>query len=181
MKNTTSILLTIICLIIVIPASNAVSENNLRLPSIDGIFSAGPYYNEASKSYFELRRNNNSTWEEDALEAKSHIFKKTPGRLATIATPQTHSFLVSKFTFEEDTWLGLQFLCENSTFEWSDGSAPVSNNFSNWDMTLKIRNYNCENNKYINGYIKKNSFNWLLGTSDKKSNFYLVEYPTGKK
>lgn len=180
MKIITSLIFAVICVIIA-PAQNALSENSRRLPSVDGIFSAGPYYNRSSMSYFELRRSNNITWEQASHAAENHIFKNTPGRLATIATTKTHSFLLTKFSFEEDTWLGLQFFCENSELKWTDGSSPISNNFSNWDTSIEKQNYNCAHKKYVSGYIKNHGVNWQIGNSDKRSNFYLVEYPTVKK
>ena len=152
------------------------AQSHDRIPSEDGVLSAGPYYNPSSKSYFELRRKNNITWDQAALAVKMLKYKNISGRLATIANPSTHSFLVKKFTFSENTWLGLQLFCKDLTLKWSDGSSPHTNNFSNWNETIEKVTYHCEKVDYISAYIKSNSYKWKLGDTDKRSNFYLVEY-----
>ena len=72
-------------------------------PSFDGGIAAGPYYNPASKSYYELRRlpiliarteQYSRKWSAINKFSQSLYLGKTQGRLATISNADTHYFLL---------------------------------------------------------------------------------------
>jgi hypothetical protein len=170
-----------ICLFLMSPMQFSYSDTSLRAPSVDGIFSAGPYYNTKSKSYFELRRGNGFTWEVANEITKNLKYKNTPGQLAIIDSPQTHSFLVKHFQFLENTWIGLQFFCESSKSIWVNGSSLSSNNFSNWALDIDDISLLCIGKQYVPTFILQGSMNWSFPTETTRPDFYLVEYPTGKK
>ena len=172
---------TIFCLSFLLPMESGITDTNRRFPSEDGAFTAGPYYSSSTKSYFELIRNNGKTWSEAQSLASTHKFKNTSGRLAVIDRPGVHRFLVGKFAFLQDTWIGLRFFCENSTLIWTNGNGGKGSYFSNWSQTTPKTNLSCPQTGYLYTFINQNAFDWDLGTWQKTANYTLIEYPTGRR
>ncbi|MCP5382864.1 MAG: hypothetical protein H6912_10920 [Kordiimonadaceae bacterium] len=175
------LLSVIISLSAILPISMGITDTNRRFPSEDGAFTAGPYYSSTTKSYFELIRNNGQTWDEAQALASTHKFKNTSGRLAVIDRPEVHRFLVGKFAFMQDTWIGLRFFCEDSILVWSNGTSGRGSYFSNWSHNTQKTNLSCPQTGYLYTYINGNAFDWDLASWQKTSNYVLIEYPTGKK
>jgi len=170
-----------VCLLLLSAMDPGLADTSRRSPSNDGTYTAGPYYNSTTKSYFELVRINSTSWQEAYSEANSRKFKNTSGRLAIISRPETHRFLVRQFTFLQDTWIGLRLICENSKQEWVSGLSQTGNIFSNWSQTNEQTTLSCPETGYLYTYINANAFDWTLANSDESSNYTLIEYPTGKR
>lgn len=168
-------------ILLFLPLQLSSADQNRRTPSEDGTFTAGPFYNSATKSYFELVRINAASWDDARNAAENRKYKKTSGRLAVINRPETHMFIVKNFLFTEDTWLGLRFFCEDSKLEWADGPSHASARFSYWHAGAEHTDLSCPETGYLSTHINRNAFDWNLATWDKRSNFSLVEYPTGHK
>ncbi len=162
-------------------AHAAYADTNRRTPSEDGTFTAGPYYNSATKSYFELVRTESNTWQQASMTAASHRFKGISGRLATINRPETHLFIVRNFIFPERTWIGLRFFCEDSDLVWSDGQSHKAAKFSNWNAMTRLNGVDCTDRGYIATFINANAFDWSLNILDGRANLLLIEYPTGRQ
>jgi|TARA_R110002096_G_scaffold416576_3_gene619715 hypothetical protein len=172
---------TLFCLSLFAPCVQSLADTSRRSPSDDGTFTAGPYYNSATRSYFELIRNNFYTWDQAEDEAANHSYKNTPGRLAVIDRPETHRFLVRNFTFLQDTWIGLRFFCEESTLFWPDGISHQGKPFSNWSITSEHRNLTCPQTGYLYTIINRNAFDWTLAQWNVEAQYTLIEYPTGRR
>ena len=157
------------------------ADTTRRSPSNDGTFSAGPYYNEATKSYFELIQTNRITWREASILASNHRHKNTPGRLATINRPETHLFIVQSFNFTNNAWIGLRFFCEDSNLEWADGTSHIGARFSNWSPNAQMVNVMCAERGYVASYINRGAFDWGLNVNNQTNSQVLIEYPTGRK
>lgn len=158
------------------------ADQTRRAPSDDGVFTAGPYYNPATKSYFELIRTSDElNWAGAYNEAKNHKFKNTVGHLATISRPETHLFLIKSFSFLNDTWIGLRFYCDNSALIWTDGALHPRKSFDNWGEIEGQANINCAANDYQGTFINAPVLQWQLADNTKFSAYILVEYSTGKR
>lgn len=168
-------------LILTFTSSGSLADTSRRSPSDDGAFTAGPYYNSATQSYYELVRISPKTWEEAQIEATLYNHKGTSGHLATISRPETHMFIVRNFIFTENTWIGLQFTCEDSSLTWSNGLSHAGNNFSNWDDGVRSTRLLCSTDEKLVTFINGGAFNWALQTSDTIAGLILIEYPTGRE
>ncbi len=157
------------------------ADTSRRSPSDDGAFTAGPYYNSATQSYFELVRVSPKTWPEAQYEATLYSHNGTPGRLAVISRPETHMFIVRNFIFNENTWIGLEYDCETSTLIWNNGIAVARNDFSNWDPEARTQVTLCENAESLHTFINGGAFDWSLSTSNTFADLILIEYPTGRR
>lgn len=172
---------TLFLFLLLLPVELSIADTNRRTPSEDGTFTAGPFYNSATQSYFELVRINAASWDAAHMAAANRKYKKTSGRLAVINRPETHMFIVKNFLFTEDTWLGLRFFCEDSKLEWADGPSHKAARFSYWRAGAEHTDLSCPQTGYLATHINRNAFDWDLGTWEKRANFSLVEYPTGRK
>ncbi len=166
-------------LVLIFPIASSLSDTNRRSPSDDGVFTAGPYYNSATQSYYELIRIGAKTYAEAEIEAALYKHNDTPGQLATISRPETHMFIVRNFVFTENTWIGLKFGCEDSSLTWSDGKSHAGNNFSNWSPDARNSGSMCVADEYLPAFINANAFDWSLDTTAGFAELILVEYPTG--
>lgn len=160
---------------------NVWADQTRRAPSDDGLFTAGPYYNPATRSYFELIRTDAFDWDEAYAESKNHKYKNTIGQLATISRPETHLFLINSFSFLNDTWIGLRFFCEKSRLEWTGGVRHPRNSFDNWKEVEGQNNITCPKNDYRGTFINAPVLKWQLADDSKSSNYILLEYTTGKR
>jgi len=93
-------------------ASLSFAEVGRKTPSNDGFITAGPYYNPASKSYFEMVHVTDMVtrpdWENVQEEAQKRFFKNTQGRLATVKNLETHQFITKTFK-AGNFFIGLQY------------------------------------------------------------------------
>lgn len=165
------------------------AEVGRKAPSDDGLVSAGPYYNPASKSYFELWRMQKipgmqTRWFGARDLAEQKMFKNTQGRLAVVKDLKTHQFLIRTFK-ADDYWIGLQYFCKSGTLKWIDGSDATATNFSAWDTQWSNTNIRCDAKGYMPvHYTSKTavgSLRWRASGPNKGYTMYLVEYPTGKE
>lgn len=169
------------CICLFSAGAKSLADTSRRSPSDDGTFTAGPYYNSATQSYFELVRNDSYTWNEAEAEAANHSYKNTAGRLAVIDRPETHRFLVKNFIFLQDTWIGLRFFCEESTLLWPDGISHQGKAFSNWSISSEQRNLSCPQTGYLYTFINGRAFDWTLADWNGSAQYTLLEYPTGRR
>ncbi len=177
-----------VCLLLILSQTSfSVAEVRRKTPSIDG-GSAGPYYNPASKSYFELILMPNvygtQRWRHAKANAQKKIFKNTQGRLAIIKNLATHQFILRNFK-SKNYWIGLQYFCNSKTLKWVDGSGVSGSDFTAWaskwfrlnDTCSSSRGYmpvSYSTNEWTNGITR-----WLATGPEKGFGMYLVEYPTG--
>ncbi len=178
MKNVTKLSLF---LVLIFPIASSFSDTSRRSPSDDGLFTAGPYYNSATQSYYELVRIGAKTYAEAEIEASMYKHNDTAGQLATITRPETHMFIVRNFIFTANTWIGLRFSCEDSSLTWSDGKSHAGNNFSNWSPQSRLSASLCVTDEFLPTYINANAFDWSLDTSAGFAELILIEYPTGRR
>lgn len=166
-------------LILIFSSATGYTDTSRRTPSDDGAFTAGPYYNSATQSYFELVRVSPKSWPEAEIEASLYSHNGISGHLATITRPETHMFVVRNFIFTEKTWIGLQLNCENSSLTWSNNLSHAGNKFSNWDPEIITLGTMCETNENLAAYINGGAFDWSLDTTDSLAELIFIEYPTG--
>ena len=169
--------------------SSSPAKVGRKTPSRDGEESAGPYYNPASKSYFELFKLTFSgefkTWETAKRYAEKKQFKKTSGRLALVKNAATHDFIIKHFKAKY-FWIGLQYFCRSQTLRWIDGTIVSKADFSAWTTPwARHPSYRCGNKAYMpvfyTSYTPTRSLMWQASGPGKEYLMYLVEYPTGKK
>ncbi len=167
--------------IITLSLQFSAADTTRRSPSEDGAFSAGPYYNAATSSYFELVRLEGYTWQQASIEAANRKYKDTSGRLAMINRPETHVFIVRNFIFNDNTWIGLRFFCEDSKLEWDGGTSHAGARFANWSPRAELIGVQCPDSGYAATFINSDAFDWNLDSNDGRANLTLIEYPTGRR
>ncbi|MCF6196911.1 MAG: C-type lectin domain-containing protein [Emcibacter sp.] len=170
-----------------IPPSAA--EVGRKTHNLDGTISAGPYYNPASKSYFELFRmqkkpGSQSRWFGAKALAEKQFFKGTRGRLAIIKDLDTHQFLLRNFS-AKNYWIGLQYFCNTQTLKWVDGTDATRSKFTAWDTDWANTHIRCANMDYMPVHYttatSTKALRWRASGPNKGYALFLVEYPTGKK
>lgn len=174
----------------ILPTAISVAEGGRKTPSLDGMISAGPYYNPASKSYFELFKTkseigNHHMWAGARLAAEEKKFKNTRGRLAVIRDLATHQFIINKFS-ADDIWIGLQYFCETQTLRWVDGTYITESDFTAWAHRWARTSARCAGQGYMpvsysrsltTGGVSR----WQATGPNKGFAIHLVEYPTGRE
>ncbi|VAV93170.1 hypothetical protein MNBD_ALPHA02-1257 [hydrothermal vent metagenome] len=188
MNNSKAILIfSLLFSIFYIPLSSA--EVGRRTPNLDGTISAGPYYNPASKSYFELvkmqkKPGMGTTWRTAKALVGKRFFKNTRGRLAIIKDINTHQFLLQNFS-AKNYWIGLQYFCNTQTLKWVDGTDATRSKFTVWDTDWSNTNIRCANMDYMPVHYTTatgtKALRWRASGPNKGYRMYLVEYPTGKE
>ena len=165
------------------------ADTKRKKPSLDGTVTAGPYYNPASKSYFELFRmqkipGQQTRWFGAKALAEKQFFKGAQGHLATVKDIETHQFILRHFS-GSNYWIGLQYFCASETLKWVDGTDATQSSFSAWDSDWSNTYIRCADMGYMPvHYTTKtttNALRWRASGPNKGYNVYLVEYPTGKK
>ena len=147
-----------------------------------------PIYNPETKSYFELRIQDDMEWQGARRAAESHIYKGVRGRLAIVSTPEVHSFLQHNFEIKEEAWIGLRYWCTFRKLQWVTGKVMKPEDFGAWHPTWHRPDgiAPCEaaatkTTGYMSVYYQPSSagFKWQAVGSAKKFKRYFVEYPTG--
>jgi hypothetical protein len=87
-----------------------------------------PFYNPASKSYFQLFDDNihPGHWQAARERATQKVFKGVHGRLAVIDSQETHNFVMQHFGLtwrDASVWIGLRYWCSVRMLQW-EGSRP---------------------------------------------------------
>jgi len=173
----------LIILSMMMPVVSSHAEVGRKTPSHDGTVSAGPYYNPASKSYFELfKSTTGSTWSEIEKMAQENVFKDTQGQLATIKNLETHQFILKNFRAPTAFWIGLQYTCASGTLMWIDGTMVAKTDFTAWSPQWARTHVRCANRGYMPvSYTKNTKYTtpkWQATGPGKGFLYYLVEYPT---
>lgn len=165
------------------------AEVGRKTPNRNGDISAGPYYNPASKSYFELFRMQNlpgmqARWWGAKILAEKSFFKNTQGRLAIVRDLATHQFILRNFT-ADNYWIGLQYFCGTRTLKWVDGTDATQSKFSAWDIQWSNTHIRCGDMNYMPTHYTSSTLTkalrWRASGPNKAYRMYLVEYPTGKE
>ena len=186
--NKKTILTSIFILTAMFP-SLSLAEVGRKAPSADGLISAGPYYNPATKSYFELRRmqdvpGKQTRWFGAKDLAEKLVFKGTQGRLATVKNLETHQFIMRNFK-ASNYWIGLQYFCGSQSLKWVDGTDAEQSGFSAWDTQWSNTDIRCDNMNYMpvhyTTHTATKALRWRASGPNKGYVLYLVEYPTGKE
>lgn len=154
-----------------------------------------PFYNPASKSYFQLFDDNvyPGNWDAARARAASKAYRGVRGRLAVVDSRETHEFLVRTFRLDQRqdaTWIGLRYWCSARLLQWEDAlpfapSEPTA--FRLWHADWS----RSEGDACSHARSKKVNFapvyyrtvggvtRWQAVGAAKWFNHYLVEYPTG--
>ncbi len=178
-----NIFLIILSMMMSIVSSHA--EVGRKTPSLDGTISAGPYYNPASKSYFELLRLPNAekqNWQIASNAAQKRFYKNTKGRLAVVKDLATHQFITRNFR-GPNIWIGLQYSCRSETLTWVDGTEITGSSFTAWAPQWARTHVRCGEKGYMPIYYRTSqstgvSARWQASGPEKFFSLYLVEYPT---
>lgn len=167
----------------------SLAEVGRKTPNLEGTISAGPYYNPASKSYFELFRMQRlpgmqTRWWGAQLLAEEKIFNNTRGRLAIVRDLDTHQFILRNF-LGKNYWIGLQYFCNSRALKWVDGTDAAQSKFSAWDSQWSNTDIRCANMNYMPVHYTTatitQGLRWRASGPNKGYPMYLVEYPTGKE
>lgn len=178
---------TLISSIFLILSSNlySIAEEGRKTPSLDGLLSAGPYYNPASKSYFELLRlprTAKQNWQVASDAAKKRFYKNTNGRLAIVKDIATHQFITRNFR-GGNMWIGLKYSCRSQSLTWVDGTEVAGSDFTAWAPQWARTHVRCGEKGYMPvSYSTSQSTGgaarWQATGPEKFFPLYLVEYPT---
>ena len=180
----------IICIPLIIFISISVShaEQGRKTPSRDGVITAGPYYNPASKSYYELVKVPEETqltrWRHLKIHVRERIFKETRGQLATVKDLATHQFILRNFSAAHTFWIGLEYSCKTRQLKWVDDSYVTQSSFSAWAIKWhRVPKYGCTSVLHVSytSNTPTKALLWQAVNSEKKYDYFLVEYPTGKE
>lgn len=175
--------------LVILTTASSVAEVGRKTPSHYGAISAGPYYNPASKSYFELFKiqeiiKRSPTWEVAKELANKRYFKNAQGRLAIIRDLETHHFILRNFS-SQNYWIGLQYFCSSKKLTWVDGTDATPSKFSAWDSQWSNSSVRCGSKGYMPVHYTTQtitkSLNWRASGTSKGYYMYLVEYPTGEE
>lgn len=157
-----------------------------------------PIYDPVSKSYFELvkvtpaQAPGSSTpalpFDKAMQAANGRAFHGAKGRLAVIRSQETHIFIMQNLRPNEDTWIGLRYLCKTRELRWVSGEAWKRGEFAawhaQWDQSgiAGCVNGGGEADWMGVAYTPAGSgFRWVAKGGKKIYVAYLVEYPTGKE
>lgn len=152
----------------------------------------GPFYDEHSKSYFELRfiRTDNKMWPGINAKVRTLSYKGARGRLAVITSPETHKFVENNILskaggYTNDVWIGLRVFCNGFKQLWSDGRVSKRKDFSVWyRQWYRHHHISCLSKKldYMPVYYRRSNSGWRWQASGPQKGFVhaIVEYPTGK-
>lgn len=157
-----------------------------------------PMYDPASKSYFELVKVTRGMspgsdspalpYDKAVQAASGRAFQGTPGRLAVVRSQDTHMFLMQNLRPNEDTWIGLRYLCKSRELKWVTGESLQKGQFQAWHEKW--------DQSGIAGCVKGGGetdwmpvaytpagtgFRWIAKGGKKIYVAFLVEYPTGKQ
>jgi len=176
--------------LIISQISFATAEVGRKTPDSYGTVSAGPYYNPASKSYFELFRMQKipgmqTRWFGAKILAEKLYFKNTQGRLATVKNLATHQFFIQHFKGNY-IWIGLQYFCATQSLKWVDGTILSESDFNVWSNNWARGPIRCGEMGYMpvsytTDYSTNDAARWQATGPNKAYRMYLVEYPTGKE
>lgn len=169
-------------------ATISFADTTRKKPSLDGMETAGPYYNPATKSYFEMislkTMPGSKKWDRANTEAMRKVYKGAQGRLAIVKDIKTHQFLLRNFDLK-NAWIGLQYFCSSQTAKWVDGTDASNSYFSAWDAQWSNSHIRCANKGYMPvHYTTENATStprWRASGPNKGYTAYLVEYATGKE
>lgn len=168
----------------VMPGS-AVSQQ--KAPPGSRAVPAKPVYNEATKSYFELRVDLPQPyyWRNAVKYARTRRFGGVRGRLAVVKDLETHSFLQANFDVREEVWIGLRYYCSFRKLVWSDGTEQPRSKFKMWARKWHRTNIRCGKTgiQYMPVYYLPSStgFKWQASGPSKQFASYIVEYVTGRE
>ncbi len=151
-----------------------------------------PIYNPASKSYFQLIKENKTLpWLGARSAALSKNFKGVRGRLAVIDRPETHQFILQNFDISREIWIGLRYWCRFRMLEWN-GLRPYSpadpGHFHAWHPQWYRNTPLCGELSKEKGYkpvyyqpLGERNARWQASGHAKFFPRFLVEYPTGEE
>jgi len=173
-------------LLLILPTLLSHAEVGRKEPSLDGLMTAGPYYNPASKSYFEMiKSTDGGTWHKINIYAQERVFKNAQGHLAIIKNLETHQFILRNFKSPTEFWIGLQYLCPSKSLRWVDGTIISNADFTAWGHKWARTHIRCSGKGYMPvTYTRRTQTTpprWQATGPSKGFVYYLVEYPTGKE
>lgn len=146
-----------------------------------------PVYNEATKSYFELRVDLPPPyyWGTAVKYARTKRYKGVRGRLAVVRDLETHSFLQANFDVREEVWIGLRYYCSFRKLVWSDGTEQPRSKFKMWARKWHRTKIRCGKTRIqfmpIYYLPSQQGFRWQAAGPSKQFASYLVEYVTGSE
>ncbi|WP_193369760.1 C-type lectin domain-containing protein [Pelagibius marinus] len=154
-----------------------------------------PIYNPASKSYFQLFKDNvyPGHWMAARERASIKAYKGVRGRLAVVDSWEDHKFLLEAFGLTKrrvSVWIGLRYWCAARLLQWEDGrlfepSEPTM--FRLWHADWSRSDSDaCNMSKsgkvgFAPVYYRTIGAitRWQAVGAAKYFRYYLVEFPTG--
>ena len=141
-----------------------------------------PFYDESSGSYFQLvspQRTFGWVLARDDAERRSYAGRK--GRLAVIKSNATSNNIMKNLYADahDDTWIGLEYICDARALAWTDGTLFKPGDFANWGAQWSRSDFaeDCTNESMGVTISPGFSYHWLAWGKGKGFDWYLVEYP----
>lgn len=151
---------------------------------------AGPIYNPATNSYFQLFEHPGAqtshfyTWASANGRAATKVYKGKRGRLAVIRDPKDLEFVRANFSLPGATWIGLRFYCKYRKLLWSDGKMQGPKAQGMWHPKSWHRTaVRCASRGYMPIYLSGNDsagIYWQASGPAKGFQTFLVEFPAPK-
>ena len=141
-------------------------------------------YNEATKSYFELRTLSANVatppWPNIRARARSHRFKNVAGRLAMVRNRQIATFLRENFELIHPTWIGGRYLCAARKLIWEDGTIQKRRDGWLWLRKWYHGKAPCQSGQYMPVLLRqfRKKIFWQAVGANVGVRSYLVEYRT---
>lgn len=152
---------------------------------------AGPIYNPATDSYYQLFEHPGAhthqyyTWAGANGRAAGKIYKGKRGRLAVIRDAKTLEFVRANFSLPGAAWIGLRFFCKYRKLLFSDGQLQGPKAQGMWHPKSWHRTETrCADKGYMPVYLSgrdPSGVFWQASGPNKGFQMYLVEYPAPKK
>lgn len=142
-------------------------------------------YNPVTKSYFMLTRlpKGSTRWTKARIMARSMSFRGVRGRLASVDSAATMSFVRDNFEIKSSTWVGGRVICKGAKLLWENGNIHKKGDYSRWHRQWHRTWIKCGGKlKYmpVNLTAEKKGFYWRASGPNKGYNPVLVEFRTGK-
>ena len=141
-----------------------------------------PFYDETSGSYFQLispQRTFGWPLARDDAGRRSYAGRK--GRLAVIKSNKTYNNIMKNLYADahDDTWIGLEYLCDARALAWVDGTLYKPGEFAYWGDQWSRSDFaeECINENMGVTLSPGFSYHWLAWSKGKGFDWYLVEYP----
>jgi hypothetical protein len=147
---------------------------------------AGPVYNGATKSYFQLvtvpaRRV--ARWNRARARARQMVFNGVRGRLAVVDSAEIMAFVRDNFEVAEPTWVGARFFCGPRKLLWENAKIQDRGDYARWHRRWASSARQCSKVRYMPLFLtaEREGFYWRASEPRQGLRYALVEFATGKQ